>query len=168
MNAPPRGRLAKPSARSARYEYSDFRPHRASRNPAAIYRAWSEGHFTLLTCAEQLDELRATLRKPTIADGQAAHFVGYFLIFDRTPDVSIEGYPESPHRSAAMPDALNTAAGFDEVSFAPHSRCRCFACSLSRQGLRGTGRRPAIPRCVGRSAGSDIGGRRGSAHSNRG
>jgi putative PIN family toxin of toxin-antitoxin system len=37
-------------------------------NPAAIYRAWEEGHFTLLTCAEQLDELRATLRKPAIAE----------------------------------------------------------------------------------------------------
>ena len=32
--------------------------------PAAVYRAWQEGHFTLSTCAEQLDELRATLRKP--------------------------------------------------------------------------------------------------------
>jgi predicted nucleic acid-binding protein len=30
-------------------------------------RAWQEGCFTLLVCAEQLDELRATLRKPTIA-----------------------------------------------------------------------------------------------------
>ncbi len=35
--------------------------------PAAIYRAWQEGHFTLLTCREQLDELMATLRKPAIA-----------------------------------------------------------------------------------------------------
>jgi putative PIN family toxin of toxin-antitoxin system len=35
--------------------------------PAAIYRAWQEGHFTLLTCAEQLDELKATLNKPAIA-----------------------------------------------------------------------------------------------------
>lgn len=35
--------------------------------PAAIYRAWSERAFTLLTCAEQLDELRDTLRKPRIA-----------------------------------------------------------------------------------------------------
>ena len=34
---------------------------------AAIYRAWQEGHFTLLTCAEHLNELRATLRKPAIA-----------------------------------------------------------------------------------------------------
>jgi putative PIN family toxin of toxin-antitoxin system len=37
-------------------------------NPAAIYRAWQEGHFTLLTCAEQLDELRVALRKPAIAE----------------------------------------------------------------------------------------------------
>ncbi len=36
--------------------------------PAAIYRAWQEGYFTLLICAEQLDELRATLRKPAIAE----------------------------------------------------------------------------------------------------
>jgi putative PIN family toxin of toxin-antitoxin system len=32
-------------------------------HPAAIYRAWQEGH----TCAEQLDELKATLHKPAIA-----------------------------------------------------------------------------------------------------
>jgi putative PIN family toxin of toxin-antitoxin system len=37
-------------------------------NPAAIYRAWQEGQFTLLTCAEHLDELRATLRKPALAE----------------------------------------------------------------------------------------------------
>jgi len=37
-------------------------------NPAVIYRAWREGRFTLLTCAEHLDELRATLRKPAIAE----------------------------------------------------------------------------------------------------
>jgi len=36
-------------------------------HPAAIYRAWQEGHFRLLTCAEQIDELKATLHKPAIA-----------------------------------------------------------------------------------------------------
>lgn len=35
-------------------------------HPAAIYRAWHEGHFRVLTCAEQLEELRATLRKPAL------------------------------------------------------------------------------------------------------
>jgi uncharacterized protein len=37
-------------------------------HPAAIYRAWQAGNFTLLTSAEQLDELRATLQKPKIAE----------------------------------------------------------------------------------------------------
>jgi|ERR1700678_85527 len=37
-------------------------------NPAAIYRAWQERQFILLTCAEHLDELRAALRKPAIAE----------------------------------------------------------------------------------------------------
>jgi putative PIN family toxin of toxin-antitoxin system len=37
-------------------------------NPAAIYRGWQEGQFTVLTCAEHLDEVRAVLRKPAIAE----------------------------------------------------------------------------------------------------
>lgn len=37
-------------------------------NPAAIYSAWEHGKFTLLTCAEHLDELRATLQKPKVAN----------------------------------------------------------------------------------------------------
>jgi predicted nucleic acid-binding protein len=36
-------------------------------NPAAIYTAWENGKFTLLTCAEHLDELQATLERPKIA-----------------------------------------------------------------------------------------------------
>lgn len=45
-------------------------------HPAAIYRTWQEGYFTLLTCAEQLDELRITLRKPAIADRIKPHSAG--------------------------------------------------------------------------------------------
>jgi putative PIN family toxin of toxin-antitoxin system len=37
-------------------------------NPSAIYNAWQDGRFTLLTCAEHLDELRATFRKPRVAE----------------------------------------------------------------------------------------------------
>jgi predicted nucleic acid-binding protein len=37
-------------------------------NPAAIYNAWEQGKFTLLTCPEHLDELRSTLQKPKVAD----------------------------------------------------------------------------------------------------
>jgi uncharacterized protein len=45
-------------------------------HPAAIYRAWQEGYFTLLVCAEQLEELRATLRKPAIAARIKPHRAG--------------------------------------------------------------------------------------------
>ncbi len=35
--------------------------------PAAIYNAWESDRFTLLTCAEHVAEIRATLQKPRIA-----------------------------------------------------------------------------------------------------
>ena len=36
--------------------------------PAAIYNAWVEGKFTLLTCAAHLEEVRSTLLKPRVAE----------------------------------------------------------------------------------------------------
>ncbi|MGA3025952.1 MAG: putative toxin-antitoxin system toxin component, PIN family [Bryobacteraceae bacterium] len=48
-------------------------------HPAAIYRAWHDGYFTLLTCAEQLDELRATLRKPALAARIKPHKAGLLV-----------------------------------------------------------------------------------------
>src|SRR5215469_11937176 len=39
-----------------------------SGNPAAIYNAWEQGKFTQLTFAEHLEELRATLQKPRVAE----------------------------------------------------------------------------------------------------
>ena len=45
-------------------------------NSAVIYGAWQKGEFTLLTCAEHLDELRATLRKPAIAQRIKPHKAG--------------------------------------------------------------------------------------------
>lgn len=45
-------------------------------HPAAIYRAWHDGYFTLLTSAEQLVELRATLRKPALAERIKPHDAG--------------------------------------------------------------------------------------------
>jgi putative PIN family toxin of toxin-antitoxin system len=38
-----------------------------SGTPGRIYRAWVDGHFELLTCRMQLEELRLTFRKPTLA-----------------------------------------------------------------------------------------------------
>jgi hypothetical protein len=45
-------------------------------HPAAIYDAWEDGKFTLLICAEHLDELRATLQKPRIAELLKPHRAG--------------------------------------------------------------------------------------------
>lgn len=36
--------------------------------PAAIYNAWVEGKFTLLTCAAHLEEVRSTLLKPRVIE----------------------------------------------------------------------------------------------------
>jgi len=44
--------------------------------PAAIYDAWEDGKFTLLTCAEHLEEVGATLRKPRVARLIKPHHAG--------------------------------------------------------------------------------------------
>ena len=66
-NGAQRGRRLSADARGARYQYSGVGSDDPNRVSATIYRGWQEGHFTLLVCLEQLDELRATLRKPAIA-----------------------------------------------------------------------------------------------------
>lgn len=45
-------------------------------NPAFIYNAWQDGKFTLLSCVKHLDELRATLQKPRVADIIKPHKAG--------------------------------------------------------------------------------------------
>jgi predicted nucleic acid-binding protein len=47
--------------------------------PAAIYLAWQKGHFALIVCAEQLEELRATLHKPAIAARIKPHSAGHLV-----------------------------------------------------------------------------------------
>jgi uncharacterized protein len=43
---------------------------------AAIIDAWLDGKFTLLTCAAHVDELRATLEKPRVAELVKPHKAG--------------------------------------------------------------------------------------------
>ena len=62
-------------------------------NPAAIYRAWQEGHFILLTCAEQFDELRATLRKPAIAERIKPYKAGGIVNEMKKLAVSVDALP---------------------------------------------------------------------------
>lgn len=44
--------------------------------PAAVIRMWLDGKFTLLTCATHVNELRATLHKPRIAELIEPHKAG--------------------------------------------------------------------------------------------
>jgi uncharacterized protein len=44
--------------------------------PAAIIKAWLDGKFTLLTCADHIDELRSTLQKPRISERIKPHKAG--------------------------------------------------------------------------------------------
>jgi len=44
--------------------------------PAAVIRMWLDGKFRLLTCATHVNELRATLNKPRVADLIAPHKAG--------------------------------------------------------------------------------------------
>jgi uncharacterized protein len=37
-------------------------------HPGAIYRSWSDGAFTLLSCARELEELHSVLRKRALAE----------------------------------------------------------------------------------------------------
>jgi len=60
--------------------------------PHSIYEGWRDGQFDLVTCAEQLDELRRASRYPKFKDILQPHRVGLMLnhlqrakVFDRVP-----------------------------------------------------------------------------------
>jgi len=85
-------------------------------NPAAIYRAWQQRQFTLLTCKELLDELRATLHKPAIA-GRIKPYEGGTLVNEIVKLAeTVESLPKV-HRSPDPTDdfllALSEAGGAD-------------------------------------------------------
>jgi len=62
-------------------------------HPDAIYRAWAEGRFTMLSCAEQLDELRSTLQKQRILERIQPHKAGRLLNQIRKLAVSVDALP---------------------------------------------------------------------------
>jgi hypothetical protein len=74
--------------------------------PAAIVRAWIEGKFTLLSCAEHIDELRATLQKPRIADLIKPHNAGRLVNQIRKLAVDVGELPEVERSSDRMDDFL--------------------------------------------------------------
>ena len=47
--------------------------------PARIYSAWQDGHFVLVTCKEQLDEIRRVSRYPKLRALLRPHVVGTMM-----------------------------------------------------------------------------------------
>ncbi len=85
-------------------------------NPAAIYRAWQEGHFTLLTCEEHLDELRTTLKKPALAERIKPHKAGGLVNELKELAESVDGLPRvrrSPDHTDDFLLALSEAGRAD-------------------------------------------------------
>jgi len=48
--------------------------------PAAVIKMWLDGKFTLLTCATHVDELRATLHNPRVAELIKPYMAGCRLV----------------------------------------------------------------------------------------
>ncbi len=61
---------------------------------AKIVDGWRAGLFTLLTCEAQIDELRATLRKPRVAELIKPHQAGRLVNRVRKLAEIIESLPE--------------------------------------------------------------------------
>jgi uncharacterized protein len=75
-------------------------------NPAAIYTAWENGKFTLLTCPEHLEELRATLQKPKIAELIKPHRAGRLVNQIKRLAENIEALPKVERSSDPGDDYL--------------------------------------------------------------
>ncbi len=77
--------------------------------PAAIIDAWLDGKFTLLTCAAHVDELRATLQKPRVAELVKPHKAGRLvnqvkkLAEDIAPLPRVKRSPDPTGRFSAGP-----------------------------------------------------------------
>ena len=73
--------------------------------PAAVIRMWLDGKFTLLTCATHVNELRATLHKPRVADLIEPHRAGRLVNqvrklaedIDPLPRVERSSYPDDDY-----------------------------------------------------------------------
>jgi uncharacterized protein len=81
-----------------------------SGTPGAIYRAWINGAFILLTCKKQLDELRRTLRKPTVAERIRPHRAGRLINELKALTVMVDPLPMVKRSSDPDDDFLLAAA----------------------------------------------------------
>jgi putative PIN family toxin of toxin-antitoxin system len=86
-------------------------------HPAAIYLAWQEGLFTLIVCAEQLDELRATLQKPAIAARIKPHSAGRLVNQLKRLAEVVEGLPRVQRSADPTDDYLLGLADASQANY---------------------------------------------------
>jgi putative PIN family toxin of toxin-antitoxin system len=85
--------------------------------PASIIDAWLEGKFTLLTCAEHLDELRATLQKPHVAELIKPHSAGRLVNQIKRFAEAIDPLPSVERSPDPMDDFLLALAEVGQADY---------------------------------------------------
>jgi putative PIN family toxin of toxin-antitoxin system len=78
--------------------------------PSEIYRAWVEGAFILITCQEQLDELRSTLRKPALKGRIRVDQAGRMINNLNALAVMVDSLPHVPRSPDPEDDFLLATA----------------------------------------------------------
>ena len=77
-----------------------------SGHAAAIYDAWEDGRFILVSCADHLEEIRATLQKPRVAALIEPHKAGRLVNQIRRLSVQIGTLPRVRRSPEATDDYL--------------------------------------------------------------
>ena len=86
-------------------------------SPAAIYNAWEDGRFTLLTCAEHIAEVRATLQKPRIAALIAPYKAGRLVNQIKKLAANIANLPDVRRSADPSDDFLLALAEAGEADY---------------------------------------------------
>jgi putative PIN family toxin of toxin-antitoxin system len=85
--------------------------------PAAVINAWLDGRFTLLTCTEHLDELRATLLKPRAAELIQPHRAGRLVNQIRALAAMVTSLPRVERSPDPADDFLLALAEAGEADY---------------------------------------------------
>jgi hypothetical protein len=85
--------------------------------PGAIYRAWIDGAFTLLSCGEQLEELQNVLRRPAVAERIRPHQAGRLVNELRGLAEMVDPLPRVERSPDPKDDFLLAAAEAGDADF---------------------------------------------------
>jgi putative PIN family toxin of toxin-antitoxin system len=86
-------------------------------NADIALRRWLDGRFVLLTCSEQLAEVRSTLRKPYVARHYKPHDAGRLVNLLSTLTLQIERLPAVRRSADPQDDFLLALAQAGEADY---------------------------------------------------